>query len=147
MQLTSEERVAAPVARVWALFADPAALARCTPGCEQLTESGPDTYQATFSLGVGGIKGKYSGSLRLMDKVQEQEYRIEISMAGAPGFVRGVGHFRFEPEGDATRVSMSWDVAVGGLVAGVGQRMLGSVARMVTGQFFQNLARELTLPV
>jgi carbon monoxide dehydrogenase subunit G len=35
---------------------------------------------------------------------------------------------------------------VGGLLAGIGQRMIGGVARMMLEQFFKNMEKELNPP-
>jgi hypothetical protein len=43
-----------------------------------------------------------------------------------------------------TRVGYSADVQVGGLIASVGQRMLGGVSRMMLDQFFSRMTELLT---
>jgi carbon monoxide dehydrogenase subunit G len=43
-----------------------------------------------------------------------------------------------------TRVSYSADVQVGGLIASVGQRMLGGVSKMMLDQFFNRMSETLT---
>ena len=45
--------------RVWALFTDPAVLARATPGCERLEPVGADEFEATLSVGIAAVKGTY----------------------------------------------------------------------------------------
>ena len=42
-----------------------------------------------------------------------------------------------------TRVAYSADVQVGGLIAGVGQRMLGGVSKMMADQFFGKMTELL----
>ena len=46
-------------------------------------------------------------------------------------------------DGGATVVKVKGDGQVGGTVAGVGQRMLGGVAKMLMGQFFECLKKQL----
>ena len=46
---------------------------------------------------------------------------------------------RFTPEGTSTRVSYDADAVVGGMIGGVGQRMLTSVSRRMAGEFFGNV--------
>jgi len=43
-----------------------------------------------------------------------------------------------------TRVAYSADVQVGGLIAGVGQRMLGGVSKMMADEFFNRMGELLT---
>jgi carbon monoxide dehydrogenase subunit G len=44
---------------------------------------------------------------------------------------------------NGTRVSYNADVQVGGLIAGVGQRMLGGVSKMLADQFFSRMSQLL----
>ena len=49
-----------------------------------------------------------------------------------------------QPEtGDRTRLEYSYEAEVGGKLAAVGQRMLGSVMRYLIGQFFRSLERRM----
>ena len=43
-----------------------------------------------------------------------------------------------------TRLAYSYQANVGGKVAAVGQRMLGTVTRLLIGQFFRGFDRRLT---
>jgi carbon monoxide dehydrogenase subunit G len=46
-------------------------------------------------------------------------------------------------DGPGTKVSYTADVQVGGLIAGVGQRMLGGVSKMMADQFFTRMGQLL----
>ena len=60
-----------------------------------------------------------------------------------PGFVRGEAVITLTDNAGGTRVAYSADVQVGGLIAGVGQRMLGGVSKMMTDQFFNRVSELL----
>jgi carbon monoxide dehydrogenase subunit G len=45
------------------------------------------------------------------------------------------------PDGAGTAVAYSFDVQVGGMIAAVGQRMLGGVGRMLAGDFFKAMQK------
>lgn len=141
MKIEGTHTIAAPREKVYAAFINPDALAACTPGLEQMDKVDEDTYAAQLTMGVAAIKGKYSGKMKLTDQNPPESYRLHIEGSGAPGFVQGVASFTFNAEGDSTLVVYSWDVQVGGMVAGVGQRILGGVAKMVIGQFMQAMAK------
>lgn len=143
MRIEGSSVFKAPIERVWEVFTDPQVLARCTPGCEHLEQIGEDTYQTRLTVGVAAIKGTYTGKLQLQDKNAPNSYRLVVEGTGAPGWVNGSGAFHFEPKGDQTTVTYDWDVQVGGLVAGVGQRVLGGVGKLLIGQFFKSMEREL----
>jgi carbon monoxide dehydrogenase subunit G len=130
--------------RVWAAFLDPTTLAAAIPGCEKLEVIGPDEYKAVMKIGVGPIKGTFEGKVRLMDQQPPERYRMAVEGTGAPGFVRGEAVMRLEDAGAATRVAYDADVQVGGLIASVGQRMLGGVSRMMLDQFFGRMTELLS---
>ena len=48
--------------------------------------------------------------------------------------------FRATDDGGTTAVAYDADAVVGGMVGGVGQRMLGSVSKRMAGEFFGNVA-------
>lgn len=143
MKLDGTNTLAAPVETVWKTINDPEALRRCTPGLQELREIGPDTYQATLSIGIAAVKGTYAGTLRITDKQPPRHYKIALEGSGAAGFMKGEGTVDLEPQGDRTLLRWSGDIQVGGLIAGVGQRMLGGVGKMLIGQFFKCLEQQL----
>ena len=128
---------------LWALLMDPVSMARCIPGCERLEEKGKDRYEATLKVGVGSVKGTYKGRVELSDKDPPRAYRLTVEGSGAPGFVRGEARLTLEGRGEETALSLDAEAQVGGLVAGVGQRMLGGVAKLLMNQFFHQVEKEL----
>jgi carbon monoxide dehydrogenase subunit G len=134
----------APQERVWDLILDPQALKNAIPGCESMTEVGPDQYEAALKLGIAAIKGNYSAQVKVSDKTPPEGYRLTISGSGGPGFVNVDGHLKLVPQDAQTRVDYRFDVQVGGMIAAVGQRMLGGVAKMMMGEFFKGLQKQLS---
>ncbi len=64
-----------------------------------------------------------------------------------PGTIGATVGVRFAPAPDdsgATTVAYDADAVVGGMVGGVGQRMLTSVSRRMAGEFFGNVDDVLT---
>ena len=70
---------------------------------------------------------------------------MRLQGAGAPGTIDATVHvsFRDGGEGGQTTVEYDADAVVGGMVGGVGQRMLGSVSKRMAGEFFANVARAI----
>jgi carbon monoxide dehydrogenase subunit G len=129
--------------RVWSLLLSPEALKNCVPGCEKLEPAGEDTYTATMKVGVASIRGTYNGKISITEKNEPNSYTLNVEGSGGPGFVRGVARISLAPVGEGTAVSVDADGQVGGTVAGVGQRMLGGVAKMLMNQFFDCLKKQL----
>src|SRR5687767_13538773 len=136
MQVEGQYTIAAPVDRVWEYLMDPAGLQQCIPGCEKLEPRGEDSYEATMKVGVAAVKGTYQGKVSITDKEPPHRYRMLVEGSGGPGFVRGEARIELSASDEGTLVVVKGDGQVGGTVAGVGQRMLGGVAKMLMKQMF-----------
>ena len=137
MKITGSATLAADPQQVWDAFHDPAVLARCLPGCESLTELGPDHYAMTVTAGVAAIKGTYDGEVSLRDPKHPDSFTMKASGAGAPGTVDADVVVRLAPSRPAAPTSPTTPTpSVGGVIGGVGQRMLAGVTKKMAGQFF-----------
>lgn len=133
-----------PLQQVWDLLTDPQALQHCTPGCKKLEEVGNDEYTATLEMGVGPIKGTYQGKICMTEKDAPRRYKLLVEGSAAVGFVRGEGLLTFqEQDGGETLIIVNGDATVGGLIAGVGQRLVEGVAKQTMGQFFKCMQSQL----
>ena len=144
MKLEGSYEMSAPRQQVWEAFLDPDRLRQAIPGCEKLEAIGNDEYKATMKIGVAAVKGTFEGKVRLSDKQAPDSYRLGVDGSGGPGFVRGDTLITLSDTPGGTRVSYSADVQIGGLIAGVGQRMLGGVSKMMADQFFNRMGELLT---
>jgi carbon monoxide dehydrogenase subunit G len=137
MKIAGTARLAAPPDQVWEAFHDPAILARCLPGCESLTETGQHRYDMTVTAGVAAIKGTYDGTVALLEPMKPGSFTMKATGAGSPGTVDADVRVTLlpHPEG-GTELTYDADAAVGGMIGGVGQRMLTGVTRKMAGQFF-----------
>ena len=129
----------APRAKVWDVLLDPKVLAQCLPGCESLNELGPDQYEATMKVGIAAVKGSYKGKVAIKDKQPPSHYVLSGEGSGGPGFMQGDVAIDLEESNGQTILKYSADAKVGGLIASIGQRMLGGVAKMMVEQFFKKI--------
>ncbi len=144
MKLEGSYEIRAPRQTVWEAFLDPERLKQAIPGCEKLEALGNDEYKATMKIGVAAVKGTFEGKVRLSDLKPPESYRLHAEGSGGPGFVRSDTAISLGDAPDGTRVSYAADVQIGGLIAGVGQRMLGGVSKMMADQFFNRMNELLT---
>ena len=148
MKLSGEAVLTAAVADVYAALNDPAVLVRTIPGCQRLEMVGPDSYRATVLAGVASIKGTFDGEVRLSDQAPPNSFTLHASGAGAPGTVTAVARVSLEPaEPVGTLLRYDADATIGGVIGGVGQRMLAGVARKTAGEFFAAVDRTLGAPL
>lgn len=134
----------ASTSALWSFLTDAGQIAQCLPGCEKLEQTGEGTYDLQLRFGVGAISGVFKGSIRLHDLQPPSEYQMSVEGRGAPGFVKGGGAVQLTSEGEGSVLHYAGDVAAGGLLASVGQRMIGGAARMVIDQFFKCVAGKLS---
>ena len=139
MNLSGSVKVQGAVERVWQVLNNSEVLRQCTPGCRQLTAAGEGTYDVVMQVAVGAVKGSYAGKIQIADAVPNSEMRLIISGSGNTGFLQAEGVIRLHPLGESTTIEYSGTAHIGGLIAGVGQRIVEGVARNMVGQFFKCL--------
>lgn len=137
MKISGDAVLHAPAERVWETLLDPQVLVRTIPGCERLQETGENAYAMTVTAGVAAIRGTYDGSCELRDLKPHQSLVLHLSGAGAPGTIDATVPVQFSDGGNGTTtLTYEADAIVGGMVGGVGQRMLTSVSKRMAGEFF-----------
>ena len=144
VKVTGSATLNAPRDDVWKALNDPAVLVRTIPGCQQLEEVGPDSYRMTITAGVASIKGTYQGDVSLTDQHQPGSFMLRASGAGAPGTVSADVKVSLSETDGVTRLDYDADAVVGGMIGGVGQRVLSGVAKKTAGEFFQAVDDVLT---
>jgi len=145
MRVSGNATLHAPVEKVYAALNDPAVLVRTIPGCERLERAGEDAYKMTLVAGVASVRGTYAGDVRIADQRPPSAFVLRASGAGAPGTVSADVQVQLAPGEDGTTVlSYDADAVVGGMIGGVGQRMLAGVATRTADQFFAAVDAVLT---
>jgi len=147
MKVSGQAVLNASPQAAWDALLDPAVLVRTIPGCERLETTGENSYAMTVNAGVAAIKGTYSGTVELGDLDEPRSLIMRAAGAGAPGTIDTSVKVRFTDDGDdgtTTRVNYDADAVVGGMLGGVGQRMLTSVSKRMAGEFFGAVDAVLT---
>ncbi len=145
MKIAGTATLQAPLDQVWQAILDPEVLVRTIPGCERLEETGTHEYDAVITAGVASIKGTYQGQVRLFDLEPQQSLMLHAQGAGAPGTIGVDVKVGLTDRGDgSTQIDYDADAIVGGMIGGVGQRMLTSVSKRMSNEFFGNIEKALT---
>lgn len=140
MKVSGVSQLNAEREAVWHALNDPAVLVRTIPGCQRLESIGDDAYKMTVFAGVGAIKGVYDGEVRLHDQQEPGSFRMHAQGAGAPGTIGAdVVVTLSDGEGGGTELTYDADATVGGMIGGVGQRMLTGVSKRMAAEFFGNV--------
>ncbi len=147
MKLEGKYTYKAPQKQVWDLFNDPRHLERAIPGCQKLEERDPGIYDCLMKIGIAAVKGTYRGKFEVLEPQPPNRYRLNGEGSGTPGFVKGDGTIEFFQVGESTTITYTMEVQVGGLIAGVGQRLISGIAKMMIKEFFKKMEKELRFKV
>ncbi len=143
MKIEGKHRFQASQEQIWDLFMDQRHLEKALPGCEKMEEREPGKYDVLLKIGIAAVKGTYRGKIEVVDPEPPKRYRLIGEGSGSPGFVKGEAVIELSQEDQDTIVSYQGEMQVGGLIAGIGQRMIGGIAKMMVGQFFKKMEKEL----
>ena len=148
LDIGGNEAIPASAEALWVALNDPKVLTRCIPGCKTMTEIAPDAYKVEMQLRVAAVGGSFEGEISLSDKQAPKTCNIKVSGAGTLGHGNGTARFEIEPDGEnGSQLVYKGTGEIGGLVAGVGQRILASVSKHLIGRFFVALRKEFEQPI
>jgi carbon monoxide dehydrogenase subunit G len=144
MILDGEFTFRAPRSNVWTLLQDPDVMVKAMPGAQRLVSTGDGTYEGTIRIGVGPVTAaQWTLTVALHDRAEPASYGMKVESKGPLGFTRGSASVELVDEPDGTRMKYRADMQIGGKVAGIGQRLLDQVAKMLTKQGLEALSREM----
>ncbi len=123
--------------RAYGMLQDPEILARCMPGCDHLAKIGEDEYEMKMKMVISSVQGLFAGKVRLADQSPPDSFRLIVEGAGKVGFLKGEGLLTLALVEASTEVKYEGEVQVGGMIAGVGQRLLDATAKLVIKKFFE----------
>jgi carbon monoxide dehydrogenase subunit G len=147
MRIQEEFTVPASPATVWAFFDDVPRVVRCVPGVQEVETLAPDRYRVVVTQKVGFISATFEVKTQL--ELKEPPRALEFASVGKT--IRGaLGNLRSrdrvdvaEEPGGGTRVRLTSEVALGGMLGSVGAKVMASVSREVTQQFARALREQI----
>lgn len=144
MDFTGRYVIPAPALRVWDALNDPAVLKACVPGCQSLTRTDDDRFDAVAILRIGPVKATFKAIIRQSERDPPRRCILKgEGQGGVAGFARGEAEVSLADDGDATALSYVARASIGGKLAQVGQRLLDSAARQIADDFFVRFAAQL----
>jgi carbon monoxide dehydrogenase subunit G len=141
MDMTGEQRIAAPKQEVWEALNDVEALKASIPGCEEVEKKSDTEFAAKVRLAIGPVKARFAGEVTLSDIDAPNGYTLTgQGTGGVAGFGKGEAKVRLAEDGDETVITYTAHATVGGKLAQIGQRLIDSTAKKLAGQFFSNFS-------
>jgi carbon monoxide dehydrogenase subunit G len=144
--IEGEERIAAPIQKVWEALNDPAVLQATIPGCQSLEMKSPTEMTATVVLKIGPIKATFNGEVTLKNLNAPNSYTIQgEGKGGIAGFAKGGADVTLTADGaDATILKYAAKADVGGKIAQLGSRLIESTSKKLAGQFFSSFNEKVS---
>jgi uncharacterized protein len=148
MKVREEFVIAESPQTLWEFFEQLDEVARCVPGVEEVTVVDADNSRVKLTQALGPMTATFDVKMRITarDPGRSMEFTaVGRSVRGAAGNVRATHtvHLHDETEG-STRVALEGDLALGGMLGSVGQKVVAKQASIVTQEFAQALERRLS---
>ena len=147
MQLTDVKIIKASPDVVWAAILNPDVLMQCVPGCQSMTGSVEDGFEATVKQKIGPVSATFSGVVKLSDIDPGRAVTISgEGKGGAAGFAKGGAKVVLEPVPEGTQLSYEVEANVGGKIAQLGSRLIEGFAKKMADEFFNRFADAIETP-
>jgi carbon monoxide dehydrogenase subunit G len=143
VKITGTHTLAITQERAYSLLQDPEVLAKAMPGCDQLTRVGPDEYDMKLKMAIASAQGLFAGKVKIEDQHPPESFKLVVDGTGKVGFMKGVGVLHFKPQDGSTEVKFEGEVQIGGMIAGVGQRLVETTAKFIIRKFFEKLSEQV----
>jgi carbon monoxide dehydrogenase subunit G len=146
MKIEQELTVDAPPDRVWAVLTDPHQVASLLPGAAVTEQVDDRTYKGTMTVKVGPVTTSYRGTIRF-ERLDREQWEAELAAQGQDVKGRGGAEMRMasrlHPTESGTRVTVSSEVNISGILAQLGRGMIETVSAQLFRQFGEALQQKL----
>jgi carbon monoxide dehydrogenase subunit G len=144
MQLAGKYVLHAAPPKVWATLMNKDALVNIVPGISRLEETGDHSFKSILDIKLGPVNGSFTGNLQLADLQEPNAFTLKAQQNSKIGNANAAIKINLAPVGDCdTEIVFDGDVKLSGILASMGQRVMGGVSNTLTKQFFSNLEKEL----
>jgi carbon monoxide dehydrogenase subunit G len=145
MQLSNTQTLPVGQAQAWQALNDITLLQSAIPGCESITATGENQYEAVVTASVGPVKAKFKGKLRLEDLQAPTSYKLVFEgQGGAAGHGKGHAEIRLEAVTEReTLLHYTAHASVGGKLAQIGSRLVDMAAQKMATEFFESFNARL----
>jgi carbon monoxide dehydrogenase subunit G len=144
MEIIGTKLIPSPRDLVWKALNDPDVLKACLPGCESVEKLSDTDFKVTIKTAIGPLRARFQGSLQMQEVNAPQSCVMQFEgQGGAVGFGKGSSKVNLIQTPEGTQLSYEAKAQVGGKLAQVGSRLIDSVAKKMTDDFFKAFERQL----
>jgi len=132
-----------PREKLWEFITNPAAMGRCLPDLKSLDVENETTSTAIIRVGVGPIRADFKFRIEIVDKQPISHVRLKAVGSGSAGSINLDTTVELNEIPGGSAISYKSDVKVGGMMAGLGQRMMKDTADKTVAGVFECVKRQL----
>lgn len=142
MDMSGQRVIAADRETVWKHLNDPETLKACIPGCQELTGSAEEGFEAVVKQRIGPVSATFRGTVALSKVNAPESYTIiGEGKGGVAGFAKGGADVTLTNVPEGTELGYVVNAQVGGKIAQLGSRIVDSFARKMADQFFDRFVK------
>ncbi len=147
MEITGTQTIPAPRDVVWTALNNPEVLKKCLPGCESVEATTPEEFKVVVVTAIGPLRARFNGVLR-MSEINAPESCVMVfeGQGGAVGFAKGSATVTLKAVAEGTELNYTAKAQIGGKLAQVGSRLIDSVAKKMSDDFFKAFRKQLAPP-
>lgn len=143
MHLESSFETPAPRTVAWEFLMNPNDIAPCFPDLQSLEIISPDSFKVKVKVGISVVKGTMDFDFRIAEKNPPRSAKLVGSGRGVGSNIDLQTTFTLDEVGSGTKVGWIADVNVGGIMAGLGTKLLDSTSSKMVEQVLANLESKL----
>ena len=147
MKMTGSKQINASDEKVWQAILSAEILQRCVPGCQEMSGSPSEGFEATVVQKVGPVKATFKGQVTLSDMEEGKSLKLSgQGKGGAAGFAKGAATVTLQSTDGITVLNYDVEAKVGGKLAQLGSRIIDGFAKKMADQFFERLRDAIQNP-
>jgi len=147
MDIIGQQVIPASRDAVWKALNDPVVLKACLPGCESVEQTSPEEFRVAIKAVIGPLRARFQGVLKISDAQPPESCVMHFEgQGGAIGFGKGSAQVRLRETPEGTELSYDAKALVGGKLAQVGSRLIDSVVKKMSDDFFKAFQLQLAPP-
>jgi len=143
MHLEGSFETPAPRNVAWEFLLNPNDIAPCFPDLQSLEVTSPDSFKAKVKVGISVVKGTMDFDFRIAEKNPPRSAKLVGTGRGVGSNIEMQTTFTLDEIGSGTKIGWIADVNVGGIMAGLGTKLLDSTSSKMVEQVLGNLQSKL----
>lgn len=145
MQFSGREEIKAPPEKVFDFLIDPQNFAKGIPDIKKIEVISPDKFRVTAKLGISFLRGVFVIDFTIKEADRPKRADLHGHGSGVGSAVDLDINVNLEEKNGNTVMEWKADAKISGMLASLGQRMIGSVAEKLVRQIFENIKKNLEI--